>query len=136
MAKGKTTRVWVKVLAAEQKAAIAARCERLIADRLKPRFLPEIRPTRFNYPVDMSGRWRGGKYSFVVRFRSGWADDPGEEFDAAYARLDHLEERLDELRFDVMWHRHTGQWWRLHAAVTLDEALRHIETDPVLTPPV
>lgn len=133
MAKGTTKRVWVKTLSAEEKAAIAARCERLIAGTLKPRFLPEIRPTQLNYPIDMSGRWRGSKYSFVVRFRSGWPDNTGEEFDEAYARLDHVEERLDELRFDVMWHRHTGQWWRRHAAVTLDEALRHVEQ---MLPPV
>ena len=133
MAKGTTKRVWVKVLAAEEKAAIATRCERLIVETLKPRFLPEIRPTGLNYPIDMSGRWRGSKYSFIVRFRSGWPDNAGEEFDEAYARLDHVEERLGELRFDVMWHRHTGQWWRLHAAVTLDEALRHVEQ---MLPPV
>jgi hypothetical protein len=133
MAKGATKRVWVKVLAAGEKAAIAARCERLIAETLKPRFVPEIRPTRFNYPVDMSGRWRGSKYSFIVRFRSGWPDNAGEEFDEAYARLDHVEERLDELRFDVMWHRHTGQWWRRQAAVSLDDALRQVEQ---MLPPV
>lgn len=133
MAKGVTKRVWVKVLSADEKAAIAARCERLIAETLKPRFIPEIRPTEFNYPVDMSGRWRGSKYSFIVRFRSGWPDNTGEEFDEAYVRLDHVEERLDELRFDVMWHRHTGQWWRRHAAATLDEALMHVEQ---MLPPV
>lgn len=133
MAKSVKKWVRVKVLAAEEKAAIAARCERLIVETLKPRFLPEIRPTKLNYPVDMSGRWRGSKYSFIVRFRSGWPDNTGEEFDEAYARLDHVEERLDELRFDVMWHRHTGQWWRRQAAVTLDEALMHVEQ---MLPPV
>jgi hypothetical protein len=35
-----------------------------------------------------------------------------------------------------MWHRHTGQWWRLHSSVTLEEALRLIETEPLLQPPV
>ena len=133
MAKGTTKRVWVKGLAAEEKATTAARCECLIAEKLKPRFVPEIRPTEFNYPVDMFGQWRGNKYSFIVRFRSGWPDNAGEEFNAAYARLDHVEERLDETRFDVMWHRHTGQWWRLHAAVTFGDALRHIEQ---MLPPV
>lgn len=133
MAKGVTKRAWVKVLAAEEKAAIAARCECLIAETLKPRFVPEVRPTGFNYPVDMFGKWRGIRYSFIVRFRSGWPDNAGEEFDEAYARLDHVEERLDELRFDVMWHRHTGQWWRRLAAATLDEALRHVEQ---MLPPV
>ncbi len=33
-----------------------------------------------------------------------------------------------------MWHRHTGQWYRLHAAVPLKEGLRLIESDEVLQP--
>ena len=133
MAKRVTKRVWVKVLTTDEKAAITARCERLISDKLKPLYLPEVRPTEFNYPVDMLGRWRGSKYSFIVRFRSGWPDNLGEEFGAGYARLDHVEESIQELRFDVMWHRHTGQWWRLHAALTLDEALAEVER---MIPPV
>ena len=88
----------------------------------------------FNYPVDICGKWRGSKYSFITRFRSGFPDNAGEEFDSAFTRLDHVEDCLTETRFDVMWHRHTGQWWRLHSAVTLDEALRLIETVPLLQP--
>ena len=133
MAKRVTKRMWVKVLTADERAVIGARCEGLIADKLKPLYLPEVRPTEFNYPIDMFGRWRGSKYSFIVRFRSGWPDNLGEEFDAGYARLDHVEELIKEPRFDVMWHRHTGQWWRLHAALTLDEALVEVER---MIPPV
>jgi hypothetical protein len=128
--------VWVRCgpLAAAEKAAITTACERFIAETLKPRFLSEIRSTQFNYPVDILGRWRGNKYSFIERYRSGFPDNLGEEFDAAFTRLDHLEECLSDIRFDVMWHRHTGQWWRLHSSVTLDEALRLIETEPLLQP--
>ena len=136
MSKPKRGWVWGKVLSAVEKAAIAATCDRLIADVLKPRFLAEIRPTEFNYPVDMFDQWRGNKYSFIVRFRSGFPDNTGEEFNAAFARPDHLAEHIAGTRFDVMWHRHTGQWWRLHSCVPLDEALRLIETDPVLRPPI
>ena len=134
MPKSERRRVRVKALTKEDKAAIAAVCERFIAETLKPRFLPEVRPTQFNYLVDISGKWRGSKYSFITRYRSSFAGNLGEEFDAAFTRLDHVEESLDETRFDVMWHRHTGQWWRLHYAVTLEEALRHIETEPPLQP--
>ena len=41
-----------------EKAAITAACESFIAEVLKPRFLPEIRPTAFNYPVDITGQSR------------------------------------------------------------------------------
>jgi hypothetical protein len=126
----------VKTLTREEKAAIALACERLIAETLKPRCLPQIRPTAFNYPVDISGKWRASKYSFITRFRSGFPDNAGEEFDAPFARLDHLEECLAETRFDVMWRRHTGQWWRVHASATLDEALHIVETEPCLRPPI
>ena len=132
----KRERRWVRVkpLAPAEKAAVAAVCTRFIAETLKPRFLPEIRPTTFNYPVDIIGKWRGNKYSFVTRYCSGFPDNAGEEFDSAFTRLDHVEDCLVETRFDVMWHRHTGQWWRLHSSVTLDEALRLIATEPLLQP--
>jgi len=134
MAKRERRWVRVKAITKEEKAAVAAVCERFIAEVLKPRFLPEVRPTPFNYPIDILGKWRGNKYSFITRYRSGLADNLGAEFDSAFTRLDHVAEYFDELRFDVMWRRHTGRWWRLHSAVTLDEALRLIETEPLLQP--
>ncbi len=126
--------VRVKQLTRADKDAIAASCERFIADTLKPRFLPAVQPTEFNYPVDIFGKWRGSKYSFITRYRSGFSDNLGEEFDAAFTRFDHVEAQLTDNRFDVMWHRHTGQWFRLYAAVTLDEALHHVSTNGLLQP--
>jgi hypothetical protein len=130
----RSRRVWVRSLSVEEKAAVAAACERFIADTLKPRFLPEIRPTRFNYAVDIFGKWRGSRYSFITRYRSGFPDNAGEEFNAAFTRLDHVEDCRTETRFDVMWHRHTGAWFRRHSSVTLDEALRLIGSDGLLHP--
>jgi hypothetical protein len=124
------------MLTTDDKAAIAARCDRFIAEVLKPRFLPKVRPTEFNYPVDIVGRWRGSKYSFITRYRSGFPDNLGEEFDAPFTRLDYAGRDRAEARFDVMWHRHTGQWLRIYAAVSLDEALHSIETDIWLQPTV
>jgi hypothetical protein len=126
--------VRVKALTTEEKADIATACERVIREVFKPRCLPEIRPTSFNYPVDIFGRWRGCKYSFITRYRSGFPENAGKEFDSAFTRLDHIEECTVENRFNVMWHRHTGQWWRLHGDVSLAEALRLIATDELLGP--
>jgi hypothetical protein len=94
--------VRVKTLTADERAAVSAACERLIAEVLKPRFVPEVRPTQFNYPVDIFGKWRGGRYSFIPRYRSGFVENAGEEFDSAFIRLDHVEEHLSDLRFHVM----------------------------------
>jgi hypothetical protein len=46
---------------------------------LKPRFLPEVRPRPFNYPVDIVGKWRGTNFSFITRYRSGYPENLGEE---------------------------------------------------------
>jgi hypothetical protein len=129
-------RVWVRLrtLSNQEKAAVSAACDRFIAEVLKPRFLPEIRPTPFNYPIDINGKWRGNKYSFLQRYGTGFAENLGEEFSTAFTRLDHVEECVREVRFNLMWHRHTGQWLCLHRAVTLDEALQLIETEPLLRP--
>ena len=124
----------MKALPDGAKAAIAARCEIFIREELKPRFLLRIRPTEFNYPVDIFGKWRGSQYSFIQRFRSGFADNFGEEFDSAFTRLDHLDDHFREIRFDVMWHRHTGQWFRLYESLTLEDALASIRADELLQP--
>ncbi|MBB4201255.1 hypothetical protein GGD83_005095 [Rhodoblastus sphagnicola] len=39
-----------------EKASVTAACERLIAEYLRPRFLPAIRSTEFNYPIDILGK--------------------------------------------------------------------------------
>jgi hypothetical protein len=65
-----------------EKARITAACERFIEQILKPRFLPAIVPTPFNYPVDIQGKWQGPRYRFIQRYRSGFPENLGEEFDA------------------------------------------------------
>jgi hypothetical protein len=70
-------RVWVYVGGragskppSAEKAAITVACERLIAEVLRPRFLPEIRPSTFSYPVAIDGKWHGNKYRFFTRYHS------------------------------------------------------------------
>jgi hypothetical protein len=93
---------------------------------IRPRFLPEIRRTEFNYPIAIYGKWHANKYRFLTRFRS---DDPGsgeQEFDAPFARLDSVSRDY----FDLSWHRHTGEWVRMFERVSLAEALHLIEVEP------
>lgn len=133
--KRERVRVWAKALTPEAKADIAAACERLISEVLKPKFLPEIQPTQFNYPVDIFGKWRGSKYSFIMRWRSGFPENAGEEFEEGFVRLDHAPGG-SEYRFNVMAHRYTGEWWPVYHSVTFEEALQAIETDGMLRPPI
>jgi len=116
---------------AAEKSEVAAACQHLIDNFLKPRFLPTIRPTQFNYPVDILGKWHGTKYRFIQRYRSGFAENRGDEFDAPFARLDWISHN----RFDLQWHRHTGEWFRLHRGLTLTDAISKLRSDGLLHPP-
>lgn len=113
-----------------EKTIIIETCQNFIDQVLKPRFLPVIRPTEFNYPIDIIGKWHGGKYRFVQRYRSGFSDNRGKEFDAPFARLDWKSHNC----FDIQWHRHTGTWFRLHPSLTLKQAIKTLETDGILHP--
>ncbi len=113
-----------------EKRSIIERCDAFVRDVLKPRFLPEIRPTEWNYIVDIRGAWAGGRYRFIQRYRSGHAENAGEEFDAPFARLD----RMGPDRFNIQWMRHTGTWWPLYRGLTLADALKTLETDGILHP--
>ena len=117
-------------ISAVAKGHITAACERLIDEVLKPRFLPSIRPTQFNYPVDILGKWRGAQYRFIQRYRSGFPENLGEEFDAPFARLDPIG--LD--RFDIQWRRHTREWFRLYHGLTLVKAIEVLTSDGLLHP--
>jgi hypothetical protein len=113
-----------------EKAAIIAACQSFIDEVLKPRFLPSIRPTEFNYPIDISGKWHGSRYRFLQRYRSGFPENLGEEFDSPFARLDWIGRD----RFDIQWFRHTGTWHRLYRDVSPAGALKILETDGILHP--
>jgi hypothetical protein len=88
-----------------EKQAIIAACEAFIQNVLKPRFLSEIKPTEWNYPIDIHATWAGGRCRFMQRYHSGFEQSRGEEFDAPFARID----RMDRDSFDIYWMRHTGQ---------------------------
>jgi hypothetical protein len=70
------------------------------------------------------------KYRFVQRYRSGFPDNLGEEFDAPFARLDWISRD----RFDIQWHRHTGEWFRLHRGLTLEQAIETLRSHGILHP--
>lgn len=114
------------------KRKIIAACDRLVSEVLRPHYLPTVEQTEFNYPVDIYGKWHGNKYRFLVRYRSGFADNRGEEFDVPFARIEYVAPDL----FDISWHRHTGEWFRLYQRLTFEEALRLVGEGGLLAPVV
>ena len=115
---------------AGEKSVITAAREKFTAEVLMPRFLPKIRPTKFNYPIAIYGKWHGNKYRFITRFRSDHPDSFEAEFEAPFARLEYVNRD----RFDLSYHRHTGEWFCLFDRVSLTEALHLIESDSHFEP--
>ena len=113
-----------------EKRTIGESCQVFIEQVLKPRFLPEICPTRFNYPIEIFGKWHGGKYRFIQRFRSDREDALEPEFDSPFARLEYVSRD----RFDLSYFRHTGRWWTVYRGVSLAEALSLLETEGIFHP--
>ena len=105
-----------------EKSAITAACEKLIAEKLKPRCMPMVRPTEFNYPVDIRGGWYGNKYRFITRYRSGFQENRGAEFDVPFARIAYVSRDC----FDLAYRRHTDEWLCLHRSVSLERSLKLI----------
>ena len=105
-----------KGISEAEKVAVTAACQRFIDEILKPRFLPVIRPTQFNYPIDIHGKWRGTRYRFIQRYRSGIPETLNEEFDSPFAALDWVARD----RFDIqLCLGHTGAWHCLYRGLSL-----------------
>ena len=113
-----------------EKRAIIAACEAFIANVLKPRFLPRITPTQWNYVIDIHGAWAAGRYRFMQRYRSAWRTIAAR----SSTRPSPASTVWGRDRFDIHWMRHTGKWWKLYSNVTLAEALHILETDSTLHP--
>ncbi|WP_294538280.1 hypothetical protein [uncultured Rhodoblastus sp.] len=112
------------------KRDIIAACEAFIRDVLKPRFLPEIRPTEFNYCVDIFGEWRAGRYRFMQRYRSDAPNRIRDEFDAPFVRIDYIGPD----HFDIYWMRHNNHWHPVFQGVALKQAFELMIDVPTLHP--
>jgi hypothetical protein len=69
-------------------------------------------------------------YRLIQRYRSGFPDNLGEEFNAPFARLNWISRD----RFDIQWHRHTGEWFRVYRGLILDKAIETLRSDRILQP--
>jgi hypothetical protein len=112
------------------KLAIIAACEAFVRDVLKPRFLPEIQPTEFNYCVDIFGEWRAGRYRFMQRYRSDAPNRIRDEFNAPFVRIDYIGPD----NFDLFWMRHNDQWHPVAQGLTLKQAFEMMIDIPTLHP--
>jgi len=63
-------------------------------------FWPAIRPTQFNYPIDILGKWQWEPLSFVQRYRSGQRETRVRNSTARSLAWTGMSRD----RFDIQWH--------------------------------
>lgn len=102
---------------------VEARARELIDGVFKPKHVhPPPENPRFNYVIDILGRWQRGFFYFVSVYACPHPDALSPTFEAPFTRLRHVAGG----RFDLGYMRHTDQWWELYHGLTLDEAFAAI----------
>ena len=106
--------------------AVETRGRELIDTVFKPKhFRPPPENPQFNYVVDIIGRWHRGFYYFVSIYACPQTGALSPTFEAPFTWLRHNAGGT----FGLAYMRHTGQWWELYDALTLDEAFETLREE-------
>lgn len=126
MAKKKATWQWVRVpgkaaVPDSAKAEALAAVGGLIDGFLKPTYIKAPKgDERFNYLIDIRGKWRGSYLSLIGTYACPDPESPEPTFDLPFARMEYAGGG----RFNLAYMRHTGKWWELFRGYALDEAIQ------------
>ncbi|MFH1624427.1 MAG: hypothetical protein ABID54_04640 [Pseudomonadota bacterium] len=135
MAKGKKQWGWVRTKPSQVpdalKREVSSKAENLVKNYLKPEHVkPPPKKPKFNYLVDLFIRWKGRFFYFIARYACPGPNSIAPFFEIGFARL----EFVGDDRFDLAYFRPTGEWWPVHCALTLDEALDLVKSEGIFQP--
>ncbi len=112
------------------KVALAAKAMHLIENVLIPRHvLPPEPDARFNYITDIGVKWYRNYFYFIAIYACPGPNALSPTFESKFARM----ECVGDTKFDLSFHRHTGEWIRIYEAISEDECLKAIQEDPWFT---
>ena len=113
------------------KVELTTKALHLIENILKPRHvLPPKPDAQFNYITDIHVKWYRNYFYFISTFACPGRNAVSPTFESKFARL----ESVGDGKFDLSFHRHTGEWIRVYEAVSEDECLQAIQDDPWFLP--
>ena len=118
-------------LAEAVKAEVEAKARELIDMVLKPNHVkPPPEGERFNYVIDIGGRWYRGYFYFFSTYACPGPNALSPTFESKFARLGYAGDG----RFGLSFMRHTGQWVELFTGLSLQECVKAIRDDPWFQP--
>ncbi len=113
------------------KMEVEIRANELIESVMKPKHVKaHVKEEGFNYIVDIYSKWYRSYFYFCARYRSPGPRAISPFFEVRFARMEYIGNG----RFNLSYMRHTGQWWEVYAALSIDECLDRIKDDPLFWP--
>ena len=113
------------------KAELTAKAQALIENVLKPgHVLPPEPDARFNYITDLSGKWNRGYFYFTASYACPGPNALSPTFEKKFARMEYVGDG----KFALSYLRHTGAWFGIYEALSVDESLKAIQDDPWFRP--
>ncbi len=109
------------------KAEVTTRANELIETVLKPRYVqPPPENARFNYIVDIYGKWYHKAFYFNAKYKVAHPDPPEPYFEAKFARMQYAGGQ----KFHLSFLRYTGQWVQIYTDLSVDECLAEVRDSP------
>ncbi|MEW6669396.1 MAG: hypothetical protein AB1512_29645 [Thermodesulfobacteriota bacterium] len=113
------------------KREVSEKGDGLVRDQLMPIFVqPPPKDLRYNYIVDLYTKWRGRSFYFMSKWASPGPNRIAPFFEVGFARLEYAGMG----RFHLAYFRHTGKWWQVFSALTIDKALEMIKREGIFQP--
>jgi len=135
MAKSKTQYTWARAKPAKVpdalRSEVTEKAKALIEEHIRPEHVkPPPKNPRFNYVEDIFTKWHGRYFYFMAKYACPGPDRISPFFEIGFARLEYIGGN----RFDLAYFRHTGKWWPVFSAMTLDDALDLVRSEGLFNP--
>jgi hypothetical protein len=113
------------------KSFLKEKADKLIDYVLKPTYVKPI-PTigDYNYIADIHSKWYRNYFYFCATYNCPSPNAISPSFEAKFARMEYIADN----KFNLAYMRHTEQWFEVFQDISMDECLKLIEENPILTP--
>ncbi len=113
------------------KRDVEIRAHEFIASVLKPKRLTPVPPDAdVNDLVDISTKWYRNYFYFCATYCRPGPHAIAPSFETQFARLEYVGTQ----QFHLSYMRHTGQWWELSRALSVEECFEAIREEPHFFP--
>ncbi len=109
------------------KTALTAKADHFIETVLRPvRIVPPEPGAHFNHITDFRVKWHGNYFYFISLYACPGPNAISPTFESKFARMEYRGDG----KFDLSFHRHTGEWVGLYEGLSDDGCLKAIQEDP------